>query len=259
MKGYWALFKCHFIAGLQYRTAAIAGIITQFVWGFLTILLYQLLGSQTMSVSELATYFWLRQSFLACITIWNVDTSIYTIIENGEIAYECLRPLNLYGVWFIKNVSLRLSRVVLRCGIVLLVALLLPEPFQLQLPMSGYHALAFLVSLLLTLCLIISINLMMYVLTIHTKKSLGVRVISTAVFDLLDGGNIPYPYFPEVIQSILQKSFFFGLQTTPFFIYLGRISIGNALLMQVFWVVLMVGIGYYFLTKSIKHIEIYGG
>ncbi|MFL3711211.1 hypothetical protein [Vagococcus salmoninarum] len=38
---YQSLFKIKFISGLQYRAAAWAGILTQFTWGFLEILMFK--------------------------------------------------------------------------------------------------------------------------------------------------------------------------------------------------------------------------
>ena len=37
MKKYLSLLRMRFIAGLQYRAAALAGIATQFAWGFMLI------------------------------------------------------------------------------------------------------------------------------------------------------------------------------------------------------------------------------
>ena len=41
MKKYLSFFRIRFIAGLQYRAAAWAGISTQFAWGAMTLLMYR--------------------------------------------------------------------------------------------------------------------------------------------------------------------------------------------------------------------------
>ncbi len=41
MKKYWAFFRLRFAMGLQYRAAAAAGIVTQFFWGGMNILVYR--------------------------------------------------------------------------------------------------------------------------------------------------------------------------------------------------------------------------
>ena len=54
---------------LQYRTAAYAGIFTQFFWGFMEIQLYGAFyrrpGELPDGISHLESYIWLRQAFFA--------------------------------------------------------------------------------------------------------------------------------------------------------------------------------------------------
>lgn len=40
MKKYLSFFRLRFAMGLQYRTAALAGITTQFAWGFMEIMIF---------------------------------------------------------------------------------------------------------------------------------------------------------------------------------------------------------------------------
>ncbi|MGB4658505.1 MAG: hypothetical protein WBI07_04945, partial [Mobilitalea sp.] len=69
-KKYYSYFRMRFIAGLQYRAAALAGIATQFAWGFLTILMYKAFYEVNpeafpMKFEALSSYIWLQQAFLA--------------------------------------------------------------------------------------------------------------------------------------------------------------------------------------------------
>ncbi len=83
------LFKLRMNAGLQYRGAAISGVVTQFVWGFLLITLFQLLGQNSMTAEEIATYFWLNQALIA-MNIAFCGPKIFTCsgwFETGLIVY----------------------------------------------------------------------------------------------------------------------------------------------------------------------------
>ena len=40
MKKYLSFFRMRFLMGLQYRAAAAAGVITQFTWGFMELLVF---------------------------------------------------------------------------------------------------------------------------------------------------------------------------------------------------------------------------
>ena len=68
MKAYITYLKLKFITGLQYRSAALAGISTQFFFGFVYIMVYVAFyesgsGSVPMPLSSLITYVWLNQAF----------------------------------------------------------------------------------------------------------------------------------------------------------------------------------------------------
>ena len=70
MKKYLSFFRLSFTMGLQYRAAALAGIVTQFAWGFLEILVFQAFyqaepGAFPMTMSATASYVWMQQAFLA--------------------------------------------------------------------------------------------------------------------------------------------------------------------------------------------------
>ena len=110
MKKYLSLLRMRFIAGLQYRAAALAGIATQFAWGFMLILMFSAFyrsdaSAFPMSLAQTASYIWLQQAFLALLMVWFLDSEIISSITNGNVAYELCRPIDLYAMWFFKNVA----------------------------------------------------------------------------------------------------------------------------------------------------------
>ena len=67
MKAYISYFKLKFISGLQYRSAAIAGMLTQFFFGIIYIMVFVAFyesGSKgnVMTLNEVITYLWLNQA-----------------------------------------------------------------------------------------------------------------------------------------------------------------------------------------------------
>ena len=134
MKKYMSFFRMRFICGLQYRSAAYAGIVTQFAWGFMEILMFRAfyMGNPDafpMEFSQLSSYIWLQQAFLALFMTWFLEVDIFSSISSGNVAYELVRPMNLYQMWFTKNLAGRLSKAVLRCIPILAVAAFLPQPY----------------------------------------------------------------------------------------------------------------------------------
>ena len=115
MKKYASFFKIRFIQGLQYRTAAYAGILTQFMWGAMEILLFSAFYRSEpeafpMGFSQLASYYWLQQAFLALFMTWLMEEEIFQAISNGTVAYELCRPVDIYSMWFVKSLANRASK-----------------------------------------------------------------------------------------------------------------------------------------------------
>ena len=70
---YLSYFKLYFFVGLQYRVSAFAGLMTQFFWGLMNVLLYEAFYkngiSTSLSWSDLVTYIWLTQAFFAIVLL----------------------------------------------------------------------------------------------------------------------------------------------------------------------------------------------
>ena len=131
MKKYMSVLRMKFLNGMQYRVAALAGMATQFAWGGLLVLLYKAFYQSnpaqfTMTMQETSSYIWMQQAFLMMFMSWRADSSIYELITDGSVAYELIRPMSVYSLWFARNMGLRLSGTLLRCVPVLIFASCLP-------------------------------------------------------------------------------------------------------------------------------------
>ena len=77
--------------GLQYRAAAAAGVLTQFTWGFMELLVFRAFykadaSAFPMSFEAVTSYIWLQQAFLALFMAWMMETEIFSSIVDGNIA-----------------------------------------------------------------------------------------------------------------------------------------------------------------------------
>lgn len=267
MKKYLSFFRIRFLAGLQYRTAAWAGISTQFFWGFMNILMYQAFyrsgqNAFPMAFEQLTSYIWLQQAFLAMFMTWFYDNEIFGHITSGSIAYELCRPCDLYGMWYVKNMAIRLSRVVLRCVPILFVAALLPSPYGITLPHSAAAAGMFLVSMALGFLVMIAFNMLVYISAFYTISPMGIRILITSVLEFLCGAVIPIPFFPEWLQPVMYALPFGSMQNTPFLIYTGHLSLaegGQAILLQCFWLIVLLMIGRWLMRHALKKVVVQGG
>lgn len=267
MKKYLCFFKIRFINGLQYRAAAFAGILTQFAWGAMRLLMFWAFYQNNenifpMGFSSLSSYIWLQQALLAMFTAWYFDNDIFSSITGGNIAYELCRPVDLYNMWFTKNMAVRISRTVLRCFPVVSVAALLPEPFNISLPYTVLSGAMFLLSLFLGFLVLIAFGMLVYISAFYTVSPAGSRILATSVTEFFSGAVIPLPFFPDSIKGAVSCLPFASVSNTPFLIYTGYLSGTEAfhsIVLQLFWLAALVASGKLLMKKALKRIVVQGG
>jgi ABC-2 type transport system permease protein len=267
MRAYISFFKIRFIQGLQYRAAAYAGIATQFAWGFMYIMLYQTFYKSNpkmapMEFSQLSSYIWLQQAFLALFFTWFLDNDILDLITSGNVAYELCRPLDIYNTWFAKNCSVRLSKAILRCFPILIIAFILPEPYKFSLPSSFITAFLFIIAMILALVVVVSYCMLVYIFTFYTISPVGVRIALVMTADFLSGGLVPLPFMPDWFTKYIYLSPFAAMQNVPFRIYSGNIQLHeavSAILLQIVWAIVLIVLGKVVLSKALKRVVVQGG
>lgn len=267
MKKYLSFFHLHFARRLQYRTAARAGVMTQFAWGFLLIMCYQAFyradpSAYPMAFSATVSYIWLQQAFLAMFAVWIMENDILDSVQSGSIAYELCRPLDIYDMWFYRGLAFRTSRALLRCLPVLLAAVFLPEPYGISGPPDGKTFCLFLLSMVLACMVAVAGVTLFYVLNFYTISPMGLRMVGVSVAELLTGAVIPLPFFPDKIYRIVEMLPFAAIENVPLRIYSGDIAgqkIMESIGLQVFWLVALVLAGRVLCRHAIRQIVVQGG
>jgi len=267
MKKYLAIFRIRFINSLQYRIAALAGLATNCAWGVMLILGFAAFYRTApeafpMTFSQTASYIWLQQMIFVMVAIWLNDSEIIEAVRDGAIAYELVRPMDIYNRWFFQLTAKRLAGLILRGGPTLLVAFLLPYPYNLSLPPDGIQFFWFLLSIVLSLCVIIIFTLFMYISLFYTMSFRGTQLMVAGLTLFLAGGIIPIPFFPEPFQNIAQLLPFAAMQDTPLRIYSGHIvntAIFQVIGIQIFWIVILLIAGRITIKHALKRVIVQGG
>jgi len=267
MKSYLSYFKLKFKTGLQYRSAALAGIATQFFFGFVYVFVYVAFyesgGSNLpMELGELISYVWLCQSLFSLINLWYKDKEILNMIKTGNIAYELCRPQDLYLMWASKILGERLSRVTLRFLPIILVAILLPTPYNLDLTISLPTLLIFIVSIILSSILMTVLVLLYHVICLFTLDEKGIVNIFMVTSDILSGLVIPIPFFPDYLKDISKILPFQYISDFPIRLYVGNISNYEGMIgiiIQIIWIIILIIIGRIITKKALKKAVIQGG
>lgn len=267
MRTFRKILKINMLEEMHYKMAFVSGIICQFAFGFLYIILYNAFFEsgipQKFDIYQTSSYLWLQQAFFAIFCYSDANRfKITNKILNGDVCYQLLKPINLYDYWLYENISRSASMASLRCLPIIMVSLLLPSTYKLSLPISLGAFLLFLISLLLGLVLISEIKMFAYIAILYTLDAKGVFALVVSVCTLLSGGVIPVPLMPEVLQKILNFMPFRYASDLPFRIYIGDFSINEGLIqmgIQILWIVLLFIFGRLALNHKSKKLVVQGG
>lgn len=267
MRKYMTFFRLRFSLGLQYRSAALAGIVTQFVWGFMEIMIFKAFydgnaAAFPMSFSATVSYIWLQQAFLALFAAWLLENEIFDSIMNGDIAYELCRPVQIYHMWFARSAANRISKAVLRCFPILLVAVFLKAPYGLNPPAGAGAFFLFLLTLILGVGVTVAFCMLIYVLTFFTVSPQGIRMLFISAVEFFAGAVIPLPFFPDSVRKVMELLPFASMQNVPLRIYSGSMSQGEivkALGVQVFWLTVLLIVGIKLCEKAVTKVTVQGG
>lgn len=267
MRKYFAFFRLRFSMDLQYRAAAFAGIVTQFVWGTMEILMFRAFykadpAAFPMSFQATASYVWMQQAFLALFMAWMLENDIFDAIVNGNIAYELCRPINVYRMWFARSLANRLAKASLRCLPILIVALLLPAPYGIMLPVSPGAFLLSILTLFLGTGVTVSFCMLIYMVSFFTISPAGIRMVAVSGVEFLSGAVIPLPFFPDGMRHFLELLPFASMQNVPLRIYSGDLA-GNtmwqAVFLQIFWLLALTLLGEFLNRMAMRQVTVQGG
>lgn len=263
MRPYLAVLGARFRTLLQYRAAALAGLGTQVFWGWLQLMVFSAFFASTsqpqpMLLSQVISYIWLKQALLLLLP-WRPDAEVQAMVRSGHVAYEFLRPVDLYWLWYVRSVALRTAPVVLRCLPMVLLAYLF---FGLQAPAGWGAAASFAVSLVAAFALSAAITALLSVATLWTLEGRGVQGLTTSIVNLFSGSLIPLAFFPGWFQPIASVLPFRGLMDTPFRLYTGHLPASEAwgaIAHQLVWTAVIIWLGRWLLARAMQRVEVQGG
>ena len=263
MSAYWALYKIRFIALIQYRSAALTGMVVQLFWGAMLTMIftayYKYGNSSTalaLSMEQTISYIWLAQAMLRIVP-WHSDAEIDKLFHDGNIAYELTRPIDLYTGWFFRCLALRTAPVLL-AGIPLWI---ISWAFMdLHAPPNMDCAIRFAFGLVGACFVSTAYTTLITVINFWTTSSAGISRLMPYIVGLFSGIVVPLPLLPEWIQPLFYYQPFRALFDTPVRLYLGQsTSLVEALVHQVCWVLIFIATSRLLLKRILKHVTVQGG
>lgn len=264
MKPHLALLTARFRLLLQYRAAAFAGVGTQLFFGAVMVAVLSAFyaadtrGGHPLALGDVVSYLWLAQAFFS-LQPWRADADVRALVTSGGLAYELLRPVDLYTWWFARAVALKTAPVLLRAVPLLLIAGLwlgLKPPVSIEAGLLWLLAIAGAVALSAAFTVLINLSLL------WTLSAEGVQVILPVLAMTFSGQLLPLPLFPAWLQPLLAVLPFRGLLDTPQRIWVGGLTgeaVWSALAHQWLWIGALVALGRLALARGLRRVVIQGG
>jgi len=251
IKPYISMLRVRYLNGLQYRAAALGGLATQFFWGLMLVFTYKAFygdagSSGGFAFKDLISFVWLQQAFLAFIFLYDWDYEMFGLIQSGDVCYELCRPVNLYPLWYVRQLSKRLATGSLRFAPVVIMGFLMPFPYNLSPPASLTALLLFIVTLFLGLALLVAVSMLAFISIFKTMSPIGSMSLFGILGEFFAGMTIPIPLMPFWLQDLCSYMPFRYMSDLPLRAYSGSIGAPEALkgiVAQVFWLAALVLIG----------------
>ena len=267
MKPYVSLLKVRFLNGLQYRAAALGGLVTQFFWGGMLVLIYRAFygGSDIANgyaYKDLVSATWLQQAFLAFVMLYDWDSEMLDSIMTGSISYELTRPVDLYRLWYVKIISKRLAMAALRFAPIVIAAFFMPRPYNLSPPDSLPAFMLFIVTLFLGLILLGALSMLIYISVFKTMSPIGSMTAFSLLSEFFGGLTIPVPLMPAWLQNVCMALPYRCIGDLPFRVYTGHIGVSGAffgIAAQLLWIAVLVAAGMYWMNRVTRLAAVQGG
>ena len=181
------------------------------------------------------------------------------MVRTGTVAYELLRPMDLYWAWYCRSLAVRSVPALLQAPPVFLIGMAF---FGMRLPPSWESGMAWLISTLAALALSSALTNLMSISLLWTLSGDGISRLMPALTYTLSGLAFPLPLCPEWLRVILEILPFRGMIDTPFRLYVGNMppeALAGALVHQLAWTVALVLWGRWLVVRAGRRMVVQGG
>ncbi|AEI79999.1 ABC transport system permease protein [Cupriavidus necator N-1] len=271
VRPYLAAFRSRFLQMLQYRVAAYAGFLTQCWWGGIKVMILvafygSAAASAPLSLAQAITYTWLAQGLLALLP-WLGDPEVAQAVRTGAVAYDRLRPVDAYALWFARSAGWIAARVLPRMALMAAFAgIALPlagfGDWALQPPAGPAAGMGFIVSMLFALLLSTSLVMLLNIAAAAALNERGINTLAGPVVVVFSGNLLPLALLPDAWQTVLLMQPLAGVMDIPARIYFGQLGGAEAVAglgLQCLWIVLLVAAGHAAMSRTMRRLYVQGG
>jgi ABC-2 type transport system permease protein len=260
---WWEIARRGYGRYAAYPGATFAGIWTNTIFGLLQAFILLALYDHRTNVggwdkTDTLTYVWLAQAMIATVYIFGwFDVAMR--IRSGDVATDLTRPLDPLRYWLAFDLGRAFYHFVFRGVPPFVFGLVV---FDLQLPEDVATWLAFAVSLTLAVVLSFAYRFLYNLAAFWLLDYRGIGVVAIVTSLLFSGMVMPLPFFPDWLEAIARVLPFAGFVQVPVDVFLGQSSgaeLAGALLYQVAWAAVLIGLAWAVLTAAVRRVVVQGG
>ena len=263
MRLFFELSMRSFQRQLVYRTAALAGLATNFFFGIIRIAVLVALYGTRQEVAGIPlqgaiTFTGLSQATIGILSLfswYDLMTNVYT----GAISSDLLKPMSLFHYWLSHDFGRAMGQLLLR-GLPMMAAYAVF--FGITTPQSLWQWIAFVISLTLAWLVSFAWRFLVNLAALWIPNALGFIRFVFILSWFMSGFLMPLRYFPDWFIRVCNFTPFPYTINTVVEIYLGVIQgpeIVQAILGQIIWGVCLILVGQVVLRLGIRHLVILGG
>ncbi|MFF4246760.1 ABC transporter permease [Streptomyces sp. NPDC001822] len=249
-----------------YRTATLAGVFTNTVFGFIVAYTYLALWDERPQLggydqSEALTYVWLGQALLMTCAMMGsgFESELTERIRTGDIAVDLYRPADLQLWWLAGDLG-RAAFHLLGRGVAPMV--LGSLAFDLALPGSPWMWPAFLVSVLLGVVVSFALRFLVALSAFWLMDGAGALQMAMLAGLFFSGMLLPLTLFPGVLGEVARALPWSSLLQVPADVFLGRYTgwgLLSAYAFQAGWAVVLLLAGRLLQSVATRRVVVQGG
>lgn len=263
MRLYLAIAVRAFRRATAYRSAYLAGIITNAFFGALVCYVYQALygaggAVAGLSLHDVISYAWVTQALISVGAGWITSTEISSSIYTGDVVTDLYRPWSFYLYWLSRSLGERVFNLLFRGSLTYLIGVLY---FGARVPGAG-DLLAFAPAIGLALLISFSFSFMVNLTAFWLVDSTGVILMANVLLSFFSGFLLPLAFFPPALQAVARALPFQAITALPAQIFLGQIqgpALAGALMLQLAWAVALTALALAVQAAAMRKVVLQGG
>ncbi len=248
---------------LTYRAANLAGIVTNAFFAVIYVLVFHALfqGRDALGGLDLRdaiTYMIVNQSLLMAMSAFG-NRELSEAVVRGEIVSDLSRPVDFYLFWASLDLGHAVYYLFFRGVPTFLLGWLL---FGARVPADPLTWLLFFVAVAGGMVVSFAFRFITNSLAFWTTDARGINYLASTIIMFLSGFIVPLNFFPDWLRGIVDWLPFPGLAHLPISIYLGKLdaaALVRAVGVEAAWLVALVALGRFVLSRMVRRLTAAGG